>query len=187
MENTEEILLDIELRMEKAVESLGREFSTVRTGRATPSLIENLIVDYHGSNMPLNQLATITAPEPRLLVVQPWDRNAIELIEKSISKSDLGLVPGNDGTLVRLAIPQLTEDRRKELVKVVRKKTEDGKVAIRNLRRDAQDKLRSLEKNKEASQDEVKRAMDQLQKHTDTYTSEMSVRADKKEEDLMEI
>ena len=161
MENTEEILLDIELRMEKAVESLGREFSTVRTGRATPSLIENLIVDYHGSNMPLNQLATITAPEPRLLVVQPWDRNAIELIEKSISKSDLGLVPGNDGTLVRLAIPQLTEDRRKELVKVVRKKTEDGKVAIRNLRRDAQDKLRSLEKNKEASQDEVKRAMDQ--------------------------
>lgn len=187
MENIEEILLDIELRMERAVEALAREFLTVRTGRATPSLIENLIVDYHGTTLPLNQLATISAPEARLLVVQPWDRSAIEVIEKTISNSDLGLVPGNDGTLVRLAIPQLTEDRRKELVKVVRKKTEDGKIAIRNLRRDAQDKLRSLEKNKEASQDEVKRAMDQLQKHTDTYTSEMGARANKKEEDVMEI
>ena len=187
MENIEEILLDIELRMEKAADALGREFSTVRTGRAAPSLIENLIVDYHGTHMPLNQLATITAPEARLLVVQPWDRGAIELIEKAISKSDLGLVPGNDGTLVRLPIPQLTEERRRELAKIVRKKTEDGRIAVRNLRRDAQEKLRSLEKNKEASQDEVKRAMDQLQKHTDTYTSEMGVRAVKKEADLMEI
>jgi ribosome recycling factor len=187
MENIEEILLDIELRMEKAVEALDREFSTVRTGRATPGLIENLVVDYHGTNMPLNQLATISAPEARLLVVQPWDRNAIEFIEKAISNSDLGLVPGNDGILVRLAIPQLTEERRKEMAKVVRKKTEEGKIAIRNLRRDAQEKLRSLEKNKEASQDEVKRAMDQLQRQTDTHTSEMGGRADKKEADLMEV
>ncbi len=149
-----ETLADAEERMGKAVEALRRELVTIRTGRASPGLVEHLRVDYYGTPTPLRQLASISVPEARLLTIQPWDKGAMESIEKTILKSDLGLNPSNDGTIIRLVIPQLTEERRKELVRVVHKKVEDGRVAIRNVRRDAHEMLRDLMREKEISEDE---------------------------------
>jgi ribosome recycling factor len=173
--------------MHKSVEALHRDLAGIRTGRASPGLIENLKIDYYGAATPLNQLATITVPEARLLVIQPWDRSAMGIIEKSILKSDLGLNPNNDGKVIRLQIPQLTAERRKDLAKMVHKRVEEGRVAVRNCRRDGLERLRALQKNKELSDDDEKRAQDQLQKLTDRYIAEVDRAGQLKEAELMEV
>ena len=180
-------LSDAESRMRKAVEALNREMNTIRTGRASPALVENLIVDYHGVPTPLNQLATITAPEARMLIIQPWDRRAIQEIEKGILKSSLGLNPASDGSIVRLLIPQPTEERRRDLVKVVKRNAEEARIALRNIRRDIIDKLRAMERNKELSQDENRRLQDQLQKLTDSFVGQVDSMAEAKETEVMEV
>jgi ribosome recycling factor len=181
------ILWDIEEKMQKSVELLKRELVTIRTGRATPALIEHIRVEYAGVPTPLNQLASISAPGVRLLVIQPWDRGSIHSIEKAILKSDLGLTPVNDGNVIRLNIPPLSEERRQELVKAVRKRVEERKIVIRNLRREAMDELKGLEKNKDISQDEHKRALDQLQKLTDSFVADTEQIGRDKETELMEV
>jgi ribosome recycling factor len=183
----EETLKDAEHRMNGAVAALDRDLDTVRTGRARPSLVESLKVEYYGTPTPLNQMASINAPEPRLITIQPWDKSALGTIEKAIQKSDLGLNPTNDGNIIRLAIPQLTEDRRKELVKVVHKKVEDARVAVRNVRRDALEQLRKLQHDKQVSDDEERRAQDQLQKVTDKYIAEVDKHGQAKEKELLEV
>ena len=181
------ILWDIEEKMQKSIELLKQELATIRTGRATPSLIEHLKVEYAGVPTPLNQLAGISAPRANLLVIQPWDRGGIHNIEKAILKSDLGLTPVNDGHVIRLNIPPLTEERRQELVKAVRRRVEERKIAIRNLRREVMDELKGLEKNKEMSQDERKRALAQLQKLTDSFIANAEQIGRDKETELMEV
>jgi ribosome recycling factor len=183
----QETLTDAEERMGKAVEALSRELATIRTGRASPGLVEHLRVDYYGTPTALNQLASILVPEARLLTIQPWDNGAMEAIEKTIQKSDLGLNPSNDGTIIRLVIPQLTEERRKELVRVVHKKVEEGRVAIRNIRRDGHEMLRDLMREKEISEDEEHRAQEQLQKVTDRFVSEADETGREKEQELLEV
>lgn len=183
----DETLAEAERRMKAAVSVLQRDLDTIRTGRARPALVENLKVDYYDSTLPLNQLATITAPEPRLITIQPWDRQALGPIEKAIQKSDLGLNPINDGHTIRLVIPQLTEERRKELVKVVHKKVEEGRVAVRNVRRHSVEELRLLDKEKKVSEDEDRRAQEQLQKLTDRYIQEIERLGKEKEAELLEI
>ncbi len=165
----EEVLAGAENRMKKAIEALRHEVAAVRTGRAAPSLVEQLAVEAYGVATPLIQLAAISAPEPRLIVIQPWDRALLRSIEKAIQSSDLGLAPNNDGAVIRLNIPALTEERRKELVKGLHKKVEDGRVEIRTLRRHAHDELRTKEKTAGVSADEMKRLEAQLQKLTDRY------------------
>jgi ribosome recycling factor len=181
------ILNDAEHRMQGAVHALERELDAVRTGRARPALVESLKVDYYGTPTPLNQLATINAPEPRLITIQPWDKSQLGTIEKAIQKSDLGLTPTNDGNIIRLNIPQLTEDRRKELVKVVHKKVEDGRVAIRNVRRDALEHLRRAQHDKQITDDEERRAQDRLQKLTDRYIADVDRHGQAKEKELLEV
>jgi len=181
------ILWDIEEKMQKSIELLKQELATIRTGRATPALIEHLKVEYAGVPTPLNQLAGISAPGASLLVIQPWDRGSIHNIEKAILKSDLGLTPVNDGNVIRLNIPPLTEERRQELVKVVRKRVEEKKIVIRNLRREAVDELKGLEKNKDISQDEHKRTQAQLQKLTDSFIADAEQIGQAKEVELMEV
>ena len=183
----EDVLLNADARMRKAVEVLKSELATIRTGRAHPGLVEHLMVDYYGTPTQLIQIAGISAPEPRLLVIQPWDKQILQNIEKAILKSDLGLNPQNDGNIIRLAVPQLTEERRAQLVKVVRKRVEDGKVAVRNVRRDAVDGLRKLKESKEMSEDEQKRAMGRLQQLTDKFIEEIDRIAKGKEAELMEL
>jgi ribosome recycling factor len=183
----EETIADAEHRMKQAVAVLQRELDAVRTGRARPSLVEQLKVDYYDSTLPLNQLATISAPEARLLVIQPWDRQALGAIEKAIQKSDLGLNPINDGHTIRLGIPQLTEDRRKELVKSVHKKVEEGRVAVRNVRRHCVDEIRLLDKEKKVSEDDDHRAQEQLQKLTDRFIEEIDKLGKEKEAELLEV
>ncbi len=178
---------DAERRMKSAVAVLQRELDGVRSGRARPGLVEGLKVDVYGSAMPLNQLATIAVPEARLITIQPWDRQSLGAIEKAIQKSDLGLNPSNDGHTIRLAVPQLTEQRRKELVKIVHNKVEEGRVAVRNVRRHSVDELRSLDKDKEISDDEEKRAADRLQKLTDKYVEEIDKLGREKEAELLEV
>ena len=181
------ILRNAEEKMRASIEVLKRELATIRTGRASPALVEHLRVDYGGIPTPLNQLARIAAPEARLLVIQPWDRSTIQSIEKAIMKSDLGLNPSTDGTIIRLTIPPLTEERRQELVKGVRKRVEEDKIAIRNLRRDALEEIKKLEKNGEISQDESKRAQTQLQKLTDSEIAEADQVGKNKEAELARI
>lgn len=183
----DETLAEAERRMKNAVSVLQRELDSIRTGRARPGLVEQLKVDYYDSTLPLNQLATITAPEPRLITIQPWDRQALGAIEKAIQKSDLGLNPINDGHSIRLAIPQLTEERRKELVKVVHKKVEEGRVAVRNVRRHSIEEIRLLDKEKKVSEDEDRRAQEQLQKLTDRYIQDIDKLGKEKEAELLEI
>ena len=187
MTTSQGIMEDAQDRMTKAVDALRRDLVTVRTGRASPGLVEHLRVDYYGTPTPLNQIASISVPEPRLITIQPWDRQAIGPIEKAIQKSDLGLNPSNDGILVRLMLPQLTEQRRKELVKVVHKKVEDGRVAVRNVRRDCVDELRRRQKSKELSEDEERRLQEQLQKLTDKYIGEVDKLGKEKEAELLEV
>ncbi len=183
----DEVYTEAEEKMKKVVAAYQRELSTMRAGRATPALLDRIEVDYYGTPTPLNQLAGITAPEPRLLVVQPWDKNSIGEIEKAILKSDLGLTPTNDGSVIRLSIPQLTEERRKELVKFVRKKAEDSKVSIRNIRRDANDSIKQLEKDSEISEDERRRGQDDIQEITDKKIEEIDSILEQKEKEMMEV
>ncbi len=183
----EDVLTEAETKMTKTIEVLKRDLAAIRTGRASPALVERLQVDYYGVPTPLNQLATISAPEPRLLVIQPWEKGQIGAIEKAILKSELGINPTNDGRVVRLAIPQPSQERRKELVKVVRKKVEEEKVAVRNSRRDAVDDLKELEKEKLISEDDLKRAQERLQKITDKYVEEADHVGAIKEQEVMEV
>jgi len=183
----EETLADAEQRMGKAIEALRRELATIRTGRAQPALVEHLRVDYYGTPTPLNQLASIAAPEARLLTIQPWDKGSMGAIERAIQTSDLGLNPTNDGNVIRLVIPQLTEERRKELVKVVHRKVEEGRVAVRNVRRDRLEELRRLQRDKEVSEDEERRAQDQLQKLTNRFVAEADQVGREKEQELLEV
>lgn len=178
---------EAEDKMKKTIEVLREDLKSIRAGRANPSLLEKITVDYYGQSTPLNQVAGISAPEPRLLVVQPWDASLIPAIEKEILKSDLGLNPSNDGKVVRLIIPQLTEERRRDLAKVVKKNAEDSKVAVRNIRRLAIDEVKKLEKNKEISEDDLKVAEDDIQELTDKYVKEIDQVAKAKEDELMEI
>jgi ribosome recycling factor len=184
---SEQPLHDIEQRMRKSVEVLQKELASIRTGRASPGLIEHLKVEYAGSTLPLNQLAGISVPSANLLVIQPWDRGGIMSIEKAILTSDLGLNPTNDGRIIRVSIPPLTEERRQELIKVVRHRVEESKVAIRNLRREVMEELKVQEKNKEISQDEHKRTQGQLQKVTDTFIAEIERVGQDKEKEVMEV
>ena len=180
-------LWDIEEKMQMSIEALKRELTSIRTGHAAPALIEYIKVEYAGALIPLNQIAGISAPEARLLVIQPWDPGSIHSIEKSILKSDLGLNPINDGSVIRLNIPPLTEERRQELIKVVRRRVEERRIAIRNLRREAMDGLKRLEKNKDISQDEHKRSLDQLQKLTDSFITDAEQIGQYKEVELAEV
>lgn len=179
--------LDAEERMEKALAALDRDFGKLRTGRATTALVEDIKVDYYGTPTPIQQLASVAVPDSRTVTIQPWDRNAFGLVEKAILKSDLGLTPMNDGKLIRISIPPLTEDRRKELTKVAKKYTEEAKVALRNIRRDVNDSLKKLEKDKALSEDELKKAMDDIQKLTDACVAKADARAVAKEKEIMEI
>ncbi len=181
------LLEDARERMAKSVESAQHEFATVRTGRASPALLDRVVVDYYGAQTPLKQLATISAPEARLLTVQPYDKSSIKAIEKAINESDVGLTPSNDGNLIRLVIPELTEERRRELVKVVRTLAEEGRVAIRNVRRDVMSHLRELKSAGEASSDDEHRAEVELQKLTDMRVSELEGILKGKEEEILEV
>ncbi|MBM7854423.1 ribosome recycling factor [Desulfohalotomaculum tongense] len=182
-----DIMKDAEERMKKSVEVTKSEFASLRAGRATPALLDKIQVDYYGTPTPINQLANISVPEPRLLVIQPWDKSVIPEIEKSIQKSDLGINPTNDGTVVRLTVPQLTEERRAELVKVVKKKAEEGRVAVRNVRREAIDELKTAQKEGLISEDELKRGQDSVQKLTDKYVKEIDELLAAKEKDIMQV
>ena len=180
-------LWNIEEKMRKTVEGLKKELATIRTGRATPSLIEHIKVEYAGVPTPLNQVAGISVPEARLLVIQPWDKTSIHSIEKAILTSDLGLNPASDGNVIRISIPPLSEERRHELTRVVRRRVEERRIAIRNLRREVMDELKELEKNKDISQDEHKRALDQLQKLTDSFIVDTEQIGRDKEAELMQV
>ncbi len=182
-----EILPNTEQKMTASVDVLKRELASIRTGRAMPFLVEHIKVEYGGVPLPLNQLASISAPEVRLLVIQPWDRGSSHSIEKAILKSDLGLTPTSDGSVIRLNIPPLTEERRQELVKLVGRRVEERRIAIRNSRRDGMEELRRLEKNKDISQDEYKRALDQLQKITDRFIAIVEQLGHDKEVELREV
>lgn len=180
-------LKEAEYRMKKAVESLREDLMAIRTGRASPALVERLRVDYYGTPTPLNQLAAISAPEPRLLVIRPWDASILADIEKAILKSELGLTPGNDGAIIRLPIPRLTEERRRELSKVVGRRVEEGRIAVRNIRRDIQEDMRELEKEKLITEDELHKGRDDLQKLHDRYVEQMDEIGKAKQQEIMEV
>jgi ribosome recycling factor len=183
----DELLEDARERMTKSVEAAQLEFSTVRTGRASPSLLDRVVVDYYGAMTPLNQLATLSAPEARLITVQPYDKSSIKAIEKAINESDIGLSPSNDGNLIRLVVPDLTEERRRDLVKVVRNLAEEGRVAIRNVRRDTMQQLRELKAEGEASSDDEHRGEVELQKLTDGRVGDLDGVLKAKEEEILEV
>lgn len=182
-----DVIHEFEGRMKKAVEALRHNLATIRTGRASPGLVEHLQVDAYDTMMPLNQLAGISIPEARLIVIQPYDAGTLRAIEKAIQSSDLGINPSNDGRIIRLALPQLTEERRRELVKVVRTRVEDVKVSIRNQRREAIDDLRQLEGEKLISEDELHRGQDRIQAITDRYSKELDQIGTEKEAEVMEV
>jgi ribosome recycling factor len=183
----DDALLDATDRMEKALQALQRDLATVRTGRASPALVEHLKVDYYGTPTPLNQLSTISTPEARLIVIQPWDRGSLGAVEKAILKSDLGLNPASDGTVIRLAIPQLTEERRRDIAKQIRKRTEEARVAVRNVRRDCHDRMRRLEHDHEISQDDLHRSEKDLQQFTDDHIKEIDKIGHEKEEEVLAV
>ena len=182
----QELLRETEKRMHSALEALKSDLRTIRTGRASPALLERVMVDYYGQATPLNQLAVISAPEPSLLVVRPYDPESLEEIERAILKSDVGLTPANDGKIIRLPIPRLTEERREELAKMVRQRVEEGKVALRNIRRSALEDLREFEKEKLVSEDEFYRGKDKLQELIDRYTEKMEEISARKQREIME-
>lgn len=181
------LLSDTEKNMQKTVEVVNKEFASLRAGRATPALLDKITVDYYGAPTPINQMANINVPEARLLVIQPWDKNTLPDIEKAILKSDLGITPASDGNVIRLAVPQLTKERRTELVKVIKKKAEEGRVAVRNLRRDANDGLKSQQKKGDISEDELRRLQDEVQKLTDKYIKEIDALFAAKEKEILTI
>ncbi|SDD45331.1 ribosome recycling factor [Sporomusa acidovorans] len=174
-------------KMKKALEVLRKEYGSLRAGRATPSLLEKVMVDYYGSPTPVNQVANVSVPEPRMIVIQPWEKTMLNAIDKAIQKSDLGLMPNNDGVVIRLTIPQLTQERRSEIVKVIHKKAEECRVAIRNLRRDANETIKKVEKEKTVSEDEAKKAQEDVQKLTDKYIKEVDQIMAVKEKEIMEV
>lgn len=184
---TEDVLADLKREMEDTVTAMRRELSRTRTGRASTALLEGIVVEYYGARTPLNQLATLSAPEPRLLVIQPYDRSAITEIERAILQSDLGLMPQNDGKLVRVPIPELTEQRRKDLVKHVRKVAEDFRVSLRNHRRDANDMLKELQKDGDITEDDLRRGHDKTQELTKDYTDRLDKILKVKEDEIMEV
>ena len=183
----DEILLELNSRMQKTVDSLVRELSTIRTGRATPALVENIMADYHGAATPLRQIATISIPEANLIIIQPWDRTSLRGIERAILKADIGLNPLNDGNVIRVVIPPLSEERRTELAKLVSKRIEERRVVLRNIRRDGIEKLRDMEKAKEISQDELKSAMKRVQEISDDFTGKATTIGQDKEREVMEV
>jgi ribosome recycling factor len=183
----EDFLANAKRRMDKSIEATHHEFNSIRTGRASPALLDRITIDYYGTPTPLKSLASISAPEPRLLVVQPFDPGAVKNIERAVQESDLGLTPSNDGKVVRLPIPALTEERRKDLVKVVRRVAEDGKVAIRNVRRDVMQHLKELVVNGDVGDDEERRAEQQVQKITDDHTKSIDDLLKAKEAEIMEV
>jgi len=183
----DDVLSEAKAKMGKTIEALRRELATLRTGRASPALVDHIKVDYYDTPMSLREMATISAPEARLLLIQPWDRKALSSIEKAILKSDLGLNPTNDGNVIRIRVPQLSEERRKELVKAVHKRAEEGRVALRNIRRNALEELRRLERNKEISEDERDRAQERLQQLTDSFIAEVDKIGKEKEAELLEV
>ena len=184
----ESVLADVDRRMDRAIDALHRDLNSLRTGRATPSLIENVTVDYYGVPTPLKQIASISAPDARAILVQPWDKQALREIEKSLLKSEMGFNPTNDGNnIIIVPIPPLNQERRQDLVRLLKKKIEDGKVSIRNVRRDGQENLRKMERDKAISQDQSRRAQEQLQKATDGHTKIIDQVATAKESEIMQV
>lgn len=186
-ETRDDVMREAEEKMTKAVSVNLEELSTIRSGRATPALLNKIMVDYYGTQTPLNQIANMSVPEPRLLVISPYDKNSISAIEKSINASDLGITPNNDGNVIRLAFPQLTEDRRKEMIKLAHVRAEDGRVAIRGVRRHAKQELERMKKDGTLSEDEERAAENQLQKLTDKYVHEVDQNLERKEAELSEV
>jgi ribosome recycling factor len=187
MATTQAVHKDAETRMQGAIDTLGREFAGVRTGRASVSLLEHVRVDYYNTLTPVSQVASLSVPDPRTLVIQPWDASLLAKIEKAIQKSDLGLTPANDGKVIRLSMPPLNEERRKQLAKAVGKLAEEGRVAVRNIRREAKDKLRALGKDKKISEDDEKRGETELQKLTDRFIQRVDELLKKKEQEILEF
>lgn len=181
------VLLETEEKMEKAVAALERDFAKLRTGRASTALVDNIKADYYGTPTPISQMASVAVPDSRTITIQPWDKGGMGAVEKAILKSDLGLTPINDGKIIRISIPPLTEERRRDLVKVSRKYGEEAKVAVRNVRRDANDSLKKAEKDKEITADELKRATDEVQKLTDRHVALVDSRCAAKEKEIMDI
>ena len=182
-----DVLKNAEENMKKAVGLTQKELQGIRTGRANPALLDRVVVDYYGAPTPLKQIANISTPDGKCLVIQPYDKNALKDMEIAINKSDIGMTPNNDGSVIRIVVPTLTEERRKELVKVIKKISEDGKVAIRNSRRDGLDSMKKLEKDKLISEDEMKKQQEQLQKLTDKYTKEIDDISSGKEKEVMSV
>lgn len=182
-----EILADADQKMARAIDAMERDLQGIRTGRASTSLVERITVDYYGTQTPLNQLASISVPETHQILIQPWDRGVLGAIEKAITKSDIGLTPNVDGTVVRLNIPPLTEERRKDLVRVVHKRMEEARVEVRNVRRDAADQLKKEERDGSVGSDEAHRHLDQLQKTTDRHVAEVDRRGEAKEQEVLEV
>ncbi len=182
-----ELIRDARRRMDGAIDALITELNKIRTGRATPALLDSIRVDYYGQHVPLNQTATITVPEPRLIVVQPWEKKMLPVIEKEIQKAEMGLNPANDGQVIRIPIPQLSEERRKDLVKLVHKFSEDAKIAVRNVRRDVNDHLKKLEKDKKLSEDELSVELDSVQELTDEHVKKIDEIMQNKEIEIMEV
>lgn len=187
MAEIKEILSTAQTKMQKTIEVLRVDLASVRAGRASVSLLDKVMVEYYGTPTPVNQVASVTVPEPRMIVIQPWEKNLLKDIERAIMKSDLGLNPNSDGSVIRLNLPQLTEERRKELVKTVHIKAEDARVSIRNLRREANDSVKKAEKAKEITEDEAKKANDDIQKMTDKFIKEVDTVMEHKEKEVMEI
>ena len=187
MAEIKEILSTAQTKMQKTIEVLRVDLASVRAGRASVSLLDKVMVEYYGTPTPVNQVASVTVPEPRMIVIQPWEKNLLKDIERAIMKSDLGLNPNSDGSVIRLNLPQLTEERRKELVKTVHKKAEDARVSIRNLRREENDSVKKAEKAKEITEDEAKKANDDIQKMTDKFIKEVDTVMEHKEKEVMEI
>ena len=183
----EQVLSDIDGRMDRTLDAFRRDLTQLRTGRATPSLIEDLSIDYYGSATPLKQIASISAPDARAIMVQPWDKGSMREIEKSLQRSEMGFNPSNDGNVITVPIPPLTNERRQEMVKLLKRKAEDGKVSLRNVRRDGLETLRKMEKDKAISQDENRRAQDQLQKVTDGHTKLIDETTSAKEADILQV
>ncbi|KAA3659845.1 MAG: ribosome recycling factor [Calditrichaeota bacterium] len=184
---THEIVKDVQGRMDKTVEAIRDELSKIRSGKATPTLLDPVRVDAYGSKMPLNQVASVSTPDPRMILVQPWDKSLIGAIEKAVMTSDLGLNPANDGTVIRIPLPALNEERRNELVKVCRKIVEEGRIALRNIRRDGNDQYKKLEKNHEMSEDEVHNHLDEIQEATDAHVKKLEAILQHKETEIMEV
>ena len=183
----EAVLTEVERKMNRTIEALERELATLRTGRATPSLVENVSVDYYGSPTPLKQIASISAPDARAIMIQPWDRQALRDIERSLMQSEMGFNPSNDGNMITVPIPPLNQERRQELVRLLKRKIEEGKVSVRNVRRDGLESLRKLERDKAISQDENRRSQDQLQKTTDSFIKNIDQVSTTKEAEIMQV